>query len=516
VSVKKYLDLGDYIDLDRQVITAASLSDIIRILLLYEYGGVWVDATALCRMPLDRWLPDAAKSGFFAFAAPGPDRLLSSWFLAAAPGNKLVAKWAARTVRYWRDRREADNYFWFHHEFRSLCEADTKAAEEWRVVDKIGADGPHSAQSAGLYTPIQQAFDKIDWSAPVFKLTHRLDSERDHDHSVLQYLLKPYASARTPVGPTTVRNGIHNPMRFASLKVSTENLGDHIQIIASRRLLSRLDIVPELEIDRDDEIASVPQLAATSDRIGIVLNGWFKTNPSEWPPHPRLWPIFVGFHIRLFQAPTLTSPAALEYYRQYGPVGSRDKHTDALLRGYGIDSFVSQCLSIALPRRIIDSKHQTEVFIVSRDERLFQRLRSRLQSAQSILQYSGSSDFRANMERAAELLDLYQSRARLIVTSLLHCALPSIAMGIPTIVFYPLSHEELHDSDRERFSSLADLLPIYRIDDLDTVDWAPVAPDVGELKLILLDRFYELASRWRLSPRRALGPIAPASALPSP
>lgn len=305
-------------------------------------------------------------------------------------------------------------------------------------------------------------------------------------------------------------------MRFASLKVSTENLGDHIQIIASRRLLSRLDIVPELEIDRDDGIASAPELADARDRIGIVLNGWFKTNPTQWPPHPRLWPILMGFHIRLFQSPSLISPASIEYYRRYGPVGTREKYTDALLREQGVDSFVSHCLSILFPRRMINSDCQNEVFIVSRDERLFERLQSRFETAQCILHYSGSRDFSANMERASGVLVLYETRARLIVTSLLHCALPSIAMGIPTIVFYPLNNGALSSSDRERFSSLADLMPVYDMHDLEDIDWNPVAPDMSEVKLNLLDRFYELAVRWRLPQRRPLEPVAPASALPPP
>ena len=98
-TVCRYVDLRSHIDLSRQTLIAASLSNIVRILLLHEYGGVWADATTLCNVPLDDWLPLAANTGFFAFARPGEDRLLSSWFLAAEPGNPLVAKSAARTLR---------------------------------------------------------------------------------------------------------------------------------------------------------------------------------------------------------------------------------------------------------------------------------------------------------------------------------------------------------------------------------------------------------------------------------
>ena len=55
-TIAKYLDLDAYVDLQRQQITAASLSDILRLLLLHEYGGVWVDATTFCNVPLDEWI----------------------------------------------------------------------------------------------------------------------------------------------------------------------------------------------------------------------------------------------------------------------------------------------------------------------------------------------------------------------------------------------------------------------------------------------------------------------------
>jgi len=58
-SIPRYLELQGVIDLDRQVLSARSLSDIVRIHLLHEFGGVWADATIFCSKPLDEWLPSA-------------------------------------------------------------------------------------------------------------------------------------------------------------------------------------------------------------------------------------------------------------------------------------------------------------------------------------------------------------------------------------------------------------------------------------------------------------------------
>ena len=120
------------------------------------------------------------------------------------------------------------------------------------------------------------------------------------------------------------------------------------------------------------------------------------------------------------------------------------------------------------------------------------------------------------MARAEQLLETYRSRAKLIVTTMLHCALPAIAMGIPVVVFYPLNDETAHASDRERFSSLEGLVRVHRFEEIESVDWNPKPIDVSEIKLKILDRFYEMAARWRIAPLPPIGPIAPSSVLPPP
>ena|SRR5271167_107809 len=62
-------------DLTKRDVAAASLSDDLRISVLHEFGGVWVDATLLCNRPLDEWLPGAFGEGFFAFDTPDHGRL---------------------------------------------------------------------------------------------------------------------------------------------------------------------------------------------------------------------------------------------------------------------------------------------------------------------------------------------------------------------------------------------------------------------------------------------------------
>jgi hypothetical protein len=120
------------------------LSDVVRMELLVRYGGVWTDATTYCLAPLDKWLGPAVASGFFAFDRPGPDRMLSNWFLAAVVSSQVIARWHDLTQAYWTGRTERDAYFWHHYLFAKAYETDDEVRRIWDSTPKISADGPHS------------------------------------------------------------------------------------------------------------------------------------------------------------------------------------------------------------------------------------------------------------------------------------------------------------------------------------------------------------------------------------
>merc|ERR1740123_1194005 len=106
-------------------IPPAAESDLLRLALLAFYGGVWADSTMLCRRPLDSWLPEAAASGFFAYAPEDNEQRLSvmSSFLASVKGHKIVVAWLKRTMEHWSLpslRRTDLGFFWLHHLFGNM------------------------------------------------------------------------------------------------------------------------------------------------------------------------------------------------------------------------------------------------------------------------------------------------------------------------------------------------------------------------------------------------------------
>jgi hypothetical protein len=510
-TIEDFRVLLDLPDLSGKIITPASVSDLIRAQVLHEYGGVWVDASLLCRQPLDDWLPALMQEGFFAFERPAPDRPLASWFLAAESGHPLVTKWYQASNFYWRMRFKSNDYFWFHHLFEKLCSSDADFRDSWARVPKLsGGDKPHRAQNLGLDSEDAAGLDQLqEEHSPVLKLTYRHDPSLLQKSCVLSWLLADVPNPQLPSSWSAGSSATQKACRIASLAVQTVNLGDHIQILAANALMQRLWNAPSIYIDRDDGIASLPGMASPSSQWPIVLNGWFKTNREQWPPHPMLMPAYVGFHIRLFQCPELVSPSALAHYRDHGPIGCRDSWTCELLQSHDVNAYLSHCLSLTLPRRMPSYFAPETVFVVSRDRKILNYLPPSIGPYKYVSHYTGSSCFDSNLKAASQLLSLYRYHAKLVVTTLLHCALPAMAMGIPVLMVWPVNSPAGRDSDRQRLSSLLNLLTVHTPEELAGVDWNPPVVDCVAEKLTAIDSFTTATRRWQL-------PVVPLTWSPAP
>lgn len=212
------------------------LSELVRLNLLARHGGVYVDATCYCMKPLETWLPDYLTSGFFAFARPAHDRLVSSWFLASPPGGYIPTRMWEELGRYylgyklfgpldrnrvadirWRRfaRRQLNRTFnrnsrttslWFapplpqlgitpymsfHYVFSRLTRRDPTFGDTWKRTVEASALGPASLLSHGLGEPPspQILADIEQRRVPVYKLNWRVDPAALPPSSTLNVLL---------------------------------------------------------------------------------------------------------------------------------------------------------------------------------------------------------------------------------------------------------------------------------------------------------------------------------------
>jgi hypothetical protein len=79
--------------------SAARFSDLVRLYVLEEHGGIWVDASVLVKQPFDNWVfPKYAEfSGFYMKSFTEDDKYpaIESWFLAANKNSQFIKLWKA-------------------------------------------------------------------------------------------------------------------------------------------------------------------------------------------------------------------------------------------------------------------------------------------------------------------------------------------------------------------------------------------------------------------------------------
>jgi hypothetical protein len=188
----QYISKNDIdIELSSKNITKTSYSDIIRIILLYKYGGCWCDSTTFCMKSLDDWLENNIQNGFFAFDKPSNENLLSSWFIYSEKSNYITSEWKRETEKYWKENNETNEYFWFHNLFKKLYINDKKFKLLWDLTSKISANEPHYLQYYGLLNPINNNIKSHinNTNIPIYKLTYKYDVNKYNKDSVLYYLL---------------------------------------------------------------------------------------------------------------------------------------------------------------------------------------------------------------------------------------------------------------------------------------------------------------------------------------
>ncbi len=204
-------------------------SDLLRFKLLAERGGVWAAATTYCAIPLNQWLLPGLQSGFFAFANPGPDRLIASWFLAGRAGNPLLCQLADRLQRHWArnpynvrsenakrliriagklfNRSVKTTHWWFHpliyrglaiypyycahYMFAEVLRNDAVCRKIWESTPKILASDAFALLRNGLSSPPSPALVRQiqEAATPVYKLSWKKPWRESDTQSAVHMLM---------------------------------------------------------------------------------------------------------------------------------------------------------------------------------------------------------------------------------------------------------------------------------------------------------------------------------------
>jgi hypothetical protein len=263
-------------------------------------------------------------------------------------------------------------------------------------------------------------------------------------------------------------------MKVGALAWSGNNIGDDIQTVAVMQHLPRVDVF----IHRDRLHAyDGPQLL-------LVMNGWFLMEPHNWPPSPAIRPIFFGFHVQERAKPSMAKHA--DYLFRHQPIGCRDRGTVEFIRSLGVEAYLSFCATLTFDApedRAPDSLYLVEA--------------SRHEMARSIKKRHGlkvkevSHRFidvphETRLGYAREVVRAYGRHAAMVVTSRIHCAMPCLAMGIPTLFVGPRNYRTqiLEDVGLVRHDPLTQIQRIPAVQRLlgsGQKEW-PKPLDISEIK----------------------------------
>ena len=308
-----------------------------------------------------------------------------------------------------------------------------------------------------------------------------------------------------------------NGLLICSGTGKNKNMGDFIQSLAQEQFLPKVDCFVERE--KMDEFES-------TERVNVIMNGWFMRHPEKFPPSEWINPLFVSFHIVPRNARRMLTPEVLSYLKKYQPIGARDTGTCELLQSYGIDSYFSGCLTLTLGLNYQTEEKSDKIYFVDPYyelgkgkqhgkavralsalwyvvkyydkikkinksfqyefgiplKRIWENLGKKLMLASFYHSYSSlfSDEVLANaeyvthkvkqslfknddekMDYARDLMNKY-ARAKFVVTSRIHCALP--CLGVETPVLFVCSEALEGDKVRSagRFGGLMELFHVLR------------------------------------------------------
>lgn len=236
------------------------------------------------------------------------------------------------------------------------------------------------------------------------------------------------------------------------------NVGDNIQSLAAKQFLPKVDTL--LNRERLAEYKG--------DKIKLIMNGWFTHNITNWVPSDEIIPFFVSFHMNNTAAPFMLSDKGISYLKKHEPIGCRDQFTADTLNAKGIKAHFTGCLTLTLDSyKVDDSERGDDIYIVDplynypRPEKIFYNIKLTiknilngtafqlgkkqkhlkhfiseevLNSAKFINQEPPANTYsdKEKFDMAEELLNKF-ARAKLVITSRIHCALPCLALGTPVI-----------------------------------------------------------------------------------
>lgn len=135
-TISDYIDVPDFIsEKIGKSISLTHYSDIVRIMLLNKYGGLWLDSTVLCTS--SNFYESIKNLPLFVYRNIDMLRrdvvpiVAENWLIYAQSNQKILLMTQKLLFEYWKNESSIVNYFFFHLFFSMAAE---KYADDWKSV----------------------------------------------------------------------------------------------------------------------------------------------------------------------------------------------------------------------------------------------------------------------------------------------------------------------------------------------------------------------------------------------
>lgn len=176
-NLKDYVTFPDFImeKWKKGIISNTHFSDLLRMELLIEHGGTWIDSTVFCTGEFPDYVEQA---DFFAFRNDyrrSLDSRISSWFISSKADYPLLKYVRDMIFAYWQKENELKHYFLFHFFATIAMEKYPKYYENTFFVSNIN---PHVLLFEYLFKSFdEKIFENLKKTCFVHKLSYKFNLE---------------------------------------------------------------------------------------------------------------------------------------------------------------------------------------------------------------------------------------------------------------------------------------------------------------------------------------------------
>lgn len=176
ISINHYVDLPEHITdkYNRGLISRAHYSDIVRTILLCDYGGVWIDSTCLLTSELPA---EIFNSRFFVFRLPlcFPGAIkASNWFILSEKNSAIMQLVKAMLIEYWEKHNYIEDYSLYHIFFSIAVDVIKVNNKEWADMPYYNNDNTHILQRELLNQYNEQRYDNLCKIGCIHKLSWKI------------------------------------------------------------------------------------------------------------------------------------------------------------------------------------------------------------------------------------------------------------------------------------------------------------------------------------------------------